>query len=165
MSKIKKITYAGLLTALAIIIPIQFSFLRIQMGPFTATIAAHVPIFLSMLFGPWVAIAVGLGSTIGFLLTSSAVVAARASSHIVVGFVGSLLVNRGMSFRKVVLFTAPIHGLIEAAAVIPFGFTMYKVLVVVGVGTVIHHFVDGTLSYVLIKSLAKSGRTKFAQNV
>lgn len=165
MSKIRKITYAGLLTAMAIIIPIQFSFLKIQIGPFTATIAAHVPLFLSMLFGPWVAIAVGLGSTLGFLVTAPAVVAARASSHIVVGFVGSLLIKRGMSFRKVVLLTAPIHGVIEALAVIPFGFTMYKVLIVVGVGTIIHHFVDGTLSYVLVRALEKSGRTKFAQNV
>lgn len=163
MSNVKKLTYSALLTAMAIIIPIEFTFLKIQIGPFTATLASHVPMFISMLLGPFAAVLVGLGSTLGFMVTSPAFVAARASSHIVVGLVGSLLIDRGVSFKKTVLITSPIHAIIEAIAVIPFGFTMYKILVVVGVGTIIHHMVDGTISYVLIKAMAKNLKLKFAQ--
>lgn len=66
-NKIKQMVYAGLLTALAIVIPIQFGFLRIVIPPyFTATLAAHVPMMLSMLISPFVAAVVGIGSTIGF---------------------------------------------------------------------------------------------------
>jgi niacin transporter len=165
MSKIKKLTYSALLTAMAIIIPIQFSFLKVQIGPFTATLASHVPMFLSMLLGPFTAVMVGFGSTLGFLMTSPAFIAARAASHIVVGLIGSLLINRGVSFRKTVLITSPIHAIIEAMTVMPFGFTMYKVLVVIGVGTFIHHLVDGTISYVIIKAMAKNLKAKFVQDV
>ena len=56
-NKVKQMVYAGLLTALAIIIPIQFSFLKIFVPPaFTATLAAHVPMMLSMLISPFVAV-------------------------------------------------------------------------------------------------------------
>ena len=48
-NKIRQMVYAGLLTALAIIIPIQFGFLKIIIPPFTATLAAHVPMMLAML--------------------------------------------------------------------------------------------------------------------
>jgi niacin transporter len=64
--KIRQMVYAGLLTAIAIIIPIQFGFLRIIIPPFTATLAAHVPMMLAMLISPPVAAVVGIGSTIGF---------------------------------------------------------------------------------------------------
>lgn len=164
MSNIKKMTYAALLTAMAIIIPIEFVFLKVQIGPFTATIASHVPMFISMLFGPGVAVLVGLGSTIGFLITSPAFVAARAFSHVFVGLIGSLLLKRGVSYRNVTLVTAPLHGILEALAVIPFGFTIYKILVVVGVGTILHHIIDGSISYVLIKALLKNTKLKFSSN-
>lgn len=158
-TNIRKMTYAGLLTALAIIIPINFGFLKIQIPPFTATIAAHVPMFISMIFGPWVAVAVGLGSALGFFITSPAVVAARAFMHIFVGLTGAMLIKKKIPMTKVILITAPIHGALEALAVIPFGFTVYKILVVIGVGTILHHLVDGAISLVLIKALSKA--TKF----
>jgi niacin transporter len=153
---IRKMTYAGLLTALAIIIPINFGFLKIQIPPFTATLAAHVPLFISMLLGPWVAVAVGLGSALGFLITSPAVVASRAFMHVFVGLAGALLIKKKVPMTKVIFLTAPIHGALEALAVIPFGFTVYKILVVIGVGTILHHLVDGAIALVLIKALSKA---------
>ena len=66
-NRIKEMTYAGLLTALAIIIPIQFGFLKIYIPPFSATLTAHVPMMLSMFISPFAAIVVGIGSTLGFL--------------------------------------------------------------------------------------------------
>lgn len=88
-NKVKQMVYAGLLTALAIIIPIQFSFLKIFVPPaFTATLAAHVPMMLSMLISPFVAVIVGIGSTLGFAITGlPIVVVARAATHIIVGYI------------------------------------------------------------------------------
>lgn len=156
MNNIKKLTYSGLLTALAIIIPTAFGILKIQIGPFSATLAAHVPMFISMFLGPFAAVMVGIGSVIGFLVTSPLVIAARASSHIFVGLAGALMLKRGISFKKVIVLTGPIHAVIEAIAVIPFGFTMYKVLIVVGTGTLIHHMVDGAIAIAILGALARS---------
>ncbi|WP_446899574.1 ECF transporter S component [Clostridium sp. LBM24168] len=153
MNNIRKLTYAGLLTALAIIIPTVFGFLKIQLGPFSATLASHVPMFLSMFLGPVPAIMVGIGSALGFLITSPAVIAARASSHIFVGFLGAILLKKGVSFKKVIALTAPVHAVLEAIFVIPFGFTMFKVLVVVGAGTFAHHIVDGVIAFTLVTVL------------
>ncbi|MCH3963885.1 MAG: ECF transporter S component [Clostridium sp.] len=156
MDNIKKLTYAGLLTALAIIIPTAFGFLKIQLGPFSATLASHVPMFLSMFLGPVPAVIVGIGSAVGFLITSPAVIAARASSHIFVGLLGAVLLKKGVSFKKVIALTAPVHAILEAIFVIPFGFTMFKVLVVVGAGTFAHHIVDGVIAFTLVSTLART---------
>ena len=155
-TNVRKMTYAALLTALAIIIPISFGFLKIQIPPFSATLAAHVPMFISMLLGPWVAVTVGLGSALGFLITSGQIIAARAFMHVFVGLAGAVLIKKKVPLTKVIAITAPIHGALEALAVIPFGFTVYKILVVIGVGTVLHHIVDGVIALVLIKTLSKA---------
>jgi niacin transporter len=42
--------------------------------------------------------------------------------------------------------TLPIHAAIESLVVIPFGWTAYKILVAVGLGTAIHHAVDATIA-------------------
>ena len=57
--RIRKMVFAAVLTAIAIIIPVQFGFLKVIIGPFTATIASHVPMFLAMLISPSVAVVVG----------------------------------------------------------------------------------------------------------
>lgn len=161
---IKMLTYSALLTALAIIIPVLFgSFLRIQIPPFSATLASHVPMFLAMFIGPVAAIMVGVGSFFGFLLTATPVVAARAFMHTFVGLAGALLMKKGVSFKWVIVITAPIHAILEALVVIPFGFTVYNFLVVVGVGTFIHHTADGILTIILLKVLEKSLRINFKE--
>lgn len=156
MKNIKKMTYCGLLIALSIVIPLTFGFLKVQAGPFSATLASHVPLFIAMFLGPVAAAMVGLGSALGFLMSAPAVIAARAFMHTFVGLVGAILIKKGVSFSKVIAITAPIHAILEALSVIPFGFTMYKVLVVVGVGTFLHHMVDGVIAFTLIRALAKS---------
>lgn len=156
MKSIKKLTYCALLIALSIVIPLAFGFLKVQAGPFSATLASHVPLFIAMFLGPFAAAMVGLGSALGFLISAPAVIAARAFMHTFVGLVGAILIKKGVSFSKVIAITAPIHAVLEALAVIPFGFTMYKVLVVVGVGTFLHHMVDGIIAFALIKALVKN---------
>lgn len=157
-NKIRKMVFAAVLTAIAIIIPTQFGFLKITIGPFTATVASHVPMFLAMLISPTVAIFVGLGSALGFFITTPLVVAARAAMHIVVGFVGALIINKDKNFKKAITLTAPIHGILEGLIVIPFGFSIYQFVVVVAIGTILHHFVDGAISYALANALAKARR-------
>ena len=157
-NKIKQMAYAGLLTALAIIIPIQFGFLKVYIPPFSATLAAHVPMMLSMLISPFVAVIVGIGSTVGFLVSGTpAPVVARAATHIVVGFIGAQIIIKNKSYIKAAAITAPIHGLLEALVVIPFiGFDIYQLLIVTAVGSILHHAVDSLIAYVIVKAVAKA---------
>lgn len=144
--KLRELTLGAVLTALAIIIPIQFGFLKIIIPPFTATLASHVPMFIAMLISPTIALMVGLGSTIGFMLTSPIYVAARAATHIVVGYIGAVLIKRGMSPVSAFAITLPVHAGLEALVVIPFGWTAYKILVVTGLGTALHHAADAAIA-------------------
>lgn len=161
-NNVRKLTFTAMLTALAIIIPIVFggTFLKIQIPPFSATLFSHVPMFLAMLIAPEVAVVVGIGSALGFLITSPAVIAARAFTHTFVGLAGALLIRRGVSFKKVIVFTAPIHAVLEALIVIPFGFTATKALYVVGIGTAAHHFADGIITIILVGAIERALRIK-----
>lgn len=158
--RLRKMVFAAVLTAIAIIIPVQFGFLKVVIGPFTATIASHVPMFLAMLISPSVAVVVGVGSALGFFITSPPVIAARAATHIVVGYVGAKIIEKDKNFKKATLITAPIHGILEGLMVIPFGYSFYQVIIVVAIGTILHHFVDGSISYALATALAKARRTE-----
>lgn len=151
-NNIKMLTYTALLTAIAIIIP-NFIFLKVVIPPFTATLASHVPMFLAMFLGPFSAAMVGLGSAMGFFFTGLPLyVAARAFMHVFVGVTGALLMRRGVSFTKVVFYTSPIHGMLEMLVVLPFNFTFQYAFITVGIGTVLHHFVDGAITSILVKS-------------
>ncbi|MCE5222288.1 MAG: ECF transporter S component [Clostridium sp.] len=165
-NKIRQMVYAGLLTALAIIIPIQFGFLKIIIPPFTATLAAHVPMMLAMLISPAVAIVVGIGSTIGFIISGTpAPVVARAATHIVVGYIGARIIMKNKSYIKAAAITAPIHGLLEMLVVIPFiGFNVYQLLIVTAIGTILHHCADSVIAYSIVKAVARS-RKKNIYNV
>ncbi|AOR24196.1 ECF transporter S component [Clostridium taeniosporum] len=160
-NKIRKMVYTALLTALAIIIPIQFGFLRIVIPPFTATLASHVPMMLSMLISPAVAIVVGIGSTLGFLISGlPMVVVFRAATHIIVGYVGAKIIMKNRNYMKATIITAPIHGIAEMIVVIPFiGLNLFQLLIVTAVGTIIHHFIDSAIAYSLVKAMSKTKKT------
>lgn len=160
---ITKMVYAALLTALSIIIPLYFGFLKVVIPPFSATIASHVPLFIAMFISPGVAIAVGIGSTIGFLMTSPIYIAARAAIHILVGGVGAYLIKKNFSFKYVALATAPLHAIGESLIVLPFDFSAYQALVTVGIGTFIHHFVDAAIAFSLVKVLFKNPYLKLGK--
>lgn len=160
----KKLTLAALLTALAIIIPFAV-FFKVVIPPFSATLGSHVPMFISMLFGPEVAIMVGIGSALGFFLNLGPLIGARAFMHVFVGFLGAKLIKQGMSFGKVSIITAPLHGLLEVLVVTPFiGFDVYKLLVITGIGTILHHFADAFLAYLMVNVLQKSTKASFINN-
>ncbi len=152
----KKLTISALLTALAIVIPFIVLF-KVIIPPFSATLGSHVPMFISMLLGPKVAIMVGLGSALGFLLNLGPIVGLRALMHVFVGMAGALLIKKGSSFGKAVAITAPLHGFLEMLVVVPFlGFNIYNILIITGVGTMLHHFIDAIISYAIVGILGKS---------
>nr|WP_282563398.1 ECF transporter S component [Clostridium folliculivorans] len=163
MNKTKNLTYISVLIALAIIIPITFGFATINIPPFTATIASHVPMFLSMFVSPFAAVAVGLGNAIGFFIAGKPIwVVLRALMHVFVGLAGAYMIKKGVSYGKTVVFTSPIHGILEALVIMPFPqFKFQYLLVTVLVGTIIHHFIDGTITYVLVEAISKATRRDF----
>ena len=48
----------------------------------------------------------------------------------------------------------PIHALGEALIVLPFGFTLQKAGMVVGIGSALHHGVDSLIALVLYATLS-----------
>lgn len=160
--KTRKLAITALLTALAIVIPFAV-FFKVIIPPFSATLGAHVPMFLSMLLGPKVAVMTGLGSALGFFLNLGPLIGARAFMHVFVGLFGGMLIKKGWSFSKVIWATGPLHGLLEVLVVMPFiGFDVYKLLIITGVGTFLHHLADGFISQVVVKFLQKSRAFNFA---
>ncbi|HHV72146.1 MAG TPA: ECF transporter S component [Clostridia bacterium] len=159
--KAKNIVQGALLTALSIIIPVMFGgTLRILIGPFSATLASHVPVMLAMRINPMVAGFVGVGSSLGFLVQLGPVVAARALMHVPFAVLGAILYQKGMSFTKVLIITLPIHAIAEALIVIPFGFTLADAGFLVGVGTAVHHAIDSLIALSLAGVLSFNPRGK-----
>ena len=158
MSRIQIQMYIAVLSGLTILFALIMP--RVYIGPFTATLGLHVPLFLSFLFGPIGAFWVGTISAIGFILTGlPLVIAARAAMHGGVGlFGGWLLAHRKWSFLSSLIATAPLHAGAEALIVLPFGFTFEQGLWLVGAGTLAHHGLDSTIALFIKKVLNKSGR-------
>lgn len=155
----KQVVFGALLTALALVIPLAFGgFLGVVIPPFSATLASHVPVMISMLLGPWVAFLVGAGSAVGFLVKLGPVIAARAAMHAVFAVAGAVLVRRGMPYWRALLWTLPIHAFTEALIVLPFGFTLHRAGVVVGLGTAMHHLVDSGISLAVVKAVGLAQR-------
>jgi niacin transporter len=145
--KVREIVWGGLLTSLALIIPLAFGgFLGITLPPFSATIASHVPVMIAMLISPLVAFMVAAGSALGFFLKLGAVIGARAGMHIIFAVLGAYLIKHGRSFKTALLATLPVHAVSEALIVLPFGFTLQKAGVVVGIGTGLHHIIDSLIA-------------------
>lgn len=154
----KDLLYGAVLTSVSLMIPLFFrGWLQVVIPPFSATLGSHVPVLLAMFVSPITAALVGVGSTIGFFITLGPVVAARASTHIIFPTIGALLLQRGMKPWQVMLLIAPIHALGEALVVIPFGFSLQSSLIVVGVGTLLHHSADAIITLALHGSLARAG--------
>ena len=166
----KNMVITALLIAFGIIIPTMFGFLRVALPPFTATITAHVPIFIAMFISPSSAVFTAIGTAIGFLVAGlDMVVVVRAASHIVFAILGAYMVKKNSNIILVGAVTAILHALAEAVVVYGFlslGWTtstesFVKVaFYTTGVGTILHHAVDYIIAIVLIKALTKIGALK-----
>jgi niacin transporter len=150
-----QVALAGLMSALALAIPLAFrgtlQFFLPAVG-YSATLASHVPVMLSTLGGPFVAATVGLASTIGFLATLGPVVAARAATHILFGVAMAVALVRGVSLAKALLLIAlPLHAVPEALVVIPFGVPIQGAIINL-VGGAIHHLIDSFITMVVVRA-------------
>lgn len=157
MRTTRDLAFGALLVALSLAIPLAWGgFLMVAIPPFSATLASHVPVFLSMLISPAVAVMVGFGSAVGFTLRLTPVIGARAAMHIAVGYLGARLVRSGRPYWLVLLMVLPLHAFMEALIVLPFGFSLHRAGVVVGVGTALHHLVDASISLALVRVLSQT---------
>ena len=156
---------AALLTAIGILIPLVMP-VRIAIGPMSFTLASHVPLFIAMFLSPgW------LGTTLGFQLAGfPLVVVLRAASQIVFALVGALWVRRSPrcldrpgESALLALVTGVIHGVCEGLVVLYFffggaytGSVFYVVVLLTGVGTLVHSCVDYLIALIIWKPLRKS---------
>lgn len=170
--KSKSLAISGLLTALGIMIPIVFAPYAIRIEPYASyTLASHVPVMVAMFFSPGIAIAVALGTSLGFLVTSGPIIFARALSHAVFAFIGAkyLVNNKNIlnNKKKVLIFNlviSLIHVVFEVIVVSPFFIVsgtydiksfLITVIGFIGVGGYVHSFIDFTISSIVVKRLPK----------
>lgn len=173
--KPRDIAYGAVLTALGIMIPVSFGqYLRVFIPPFSATLASHVPVLLAMLISPVVAIMVGFGTAVGFLISYGAtpvgiMITARAATHAIWAFAGAQMIRKGASFQAALTATCPLHGFLEAAVISVmvsfFGFsltggtgmtskdaTLLTAVLIVLFGTMAHHTVDSIIAWTVAKA-------------
>ncbi|MBM6613861.1 hypothetical protein JTF06_02995 [Desemzia sp. RIT804] len=179
---IYKLTLSAILIAIGILIP-MISPLKLILEPASFTLASHVPIFIGMFISPSVAAAVALGTTAGFFLGGfPIVVTLRALTHVIFVIIGSQLLKKRPSLiqekGRSLLFSfiiGIIHAVSEIAVVSLFYFAggmtegyyaqgfMTSVLLLVGVGTVIHSMVDFSIAQVIWLGLEK--RTNVSKKI
>ena len=165
----KDLVLTALLIAIGIIIPTYFGFLRVILPPaFTATIMAHVPIFVAMFISPWSALFTAIGTTLGFGLSGlDPVVTARAGSHVVFALIGAFMIKKSYNLIVTGLVTALLHAAFEGLVVylfIKIGLTpategtpiLVTAFYVTGVGTLIHDIIDYVIACGVGFALAKA---------
>ena len=172
-NSILNMVIAALLCALGITIP-MFMPLKLVMEPASFTLASHVPVFIAVFISPVTAVAVAVCTGIGFFFSTTPVIALRALSHVVFAFIGAVILK-----KKPELLSSPvqtlvfgfvlgvIHGICEVIVVtwFYFGNSMSEayyttgffksVILLVGVGTVIHSLVDFILAVIVWKPVSK----------
>ncbi len=149
---------------------------KLILEPASYTLASHVPIFIAMFISPYVAISVALISALGFLLAGIYPIAVvlRALSHIVFVVIGSFMLKKNprllSSVKGSVLFgllMAVIHSVSEVTVVTLFYWGNHmsnayydkgyltSVILLVGVGTIIHSMIDFTIAGMVWKPLQR----------
>lgn len=168
---------SALLCAIGIIIPI-ISPIKITMEPASFTLGSHIAIFIAMFISPATAAFVAIGTALGFLMAGfPLVVVMRAASHIIFALAGAMYLKRFPdtinSFKTSTMYSfiiGIIHALCEVLVVIPFYFGnsmssgyyakgfVISVVLLVGVGTVVHSMIDFYLAQVIWKPVSKAGQ-------
>jgi len=138
-------------------------------------LASHVAIFIAMFISPSVAIAVAIGTAIGFLLGGfPLMIVLRAASHIVFVTVGTFYLHKiskinllGIRLIMFSLIIAIIHAAGEVIVVSIFYFDgnisdayrnqgfFTSVILLIGLGTIIHSMVDFFIARIIILPLKK----------
>ncbi len=153
-----RLAASALLVAIGILIPL-IAPVKIPLGPAGSfTLASHVAIFLSMFISPVTAVAVALGTTLGFLLTTPFPIVLRALTHLVWSALGALWLKKhpDILYRPVAstvfcIVIAIVHAILETVAIMILFFggkvtdadgLWLTVFLPVGVVTLIHSSVD-----------------------
>lgn len=164
----KDMVISALLIAVGILIPMIFTGLpfRIVVGPYSATLMAHVPVILAMFISPQVAVFTAVGTTLGFFFTAPLIIAVRAASHIFFAIMGALFIKRGMRAIPLCLTTGAVHSLIEGLVVLIFylgafaapanGYSVFAMVLITIFGTLAHHCVDFIIAYIVGKALGRA---------
>ncbi len=181
-NNLSKVVIAALLCAVGIVIP-MFSPVKLVLPPASFTLGSHVAIMIAMFISPAVAVAVSLGTTLGFLLGGfPIVIVLRALTHIVFAFVGAWVLQKMPAILKspvqstiFSLLIGVIHAVCEVLIVTVFFFGdgmnaayytngfFNSVILLVGVGTVVHSMVDFAISVVVWKALHVSNAIRPAK--
>lgn len=166
--KMYTMVLAALLSAIGILIPIIMPF-KVTIEPASFTLASHVPMFIAMYISPLVAIVVDIAASIGFAIAGfPPVVVLRAASQIVFLAIGAFWLKKHPNTIKKIfpsilfgLVCGVIHGVCEAvvSSFFYFGHLLTSanyesgffraVILLVGVGTVIHSMVDYFISLLI----------------
>ena len=166
--KTKDLVLTALLIAIGIIIPMIFTGLpfRIVIGPYSATLMAHVPVILAMFISPMSAAFAAIGTTIGFFFTAPIIVAVRAASHIAFAIIGALLIKKCMRAVPLCIITGIIHAVFEGIVVMIFfttglstptdGYSISALVLITVIGTLAHHCIDFIIAYIIAKPLSKT---------
>lgn len=128
--RIFQMVLAGVLCAVGMAVPMFMP--KIVLGPMSFTLASHVPVFLAMFISPMVALAVCIGSALGFFVTTPLIIALRAASHIVFALLGAWLLKKKPGLAG--------------------GYVM-SVLGLVGGGTMLHSLIDFSIAAVLWRAV------------
>ncbi|MDR2167239.1 MAG: hypothetical protein LBE35_05240 [Clostridiales bacterium] len=151
-----KVATAGLLIAIGVLIPLV-SPLRLVLGPASYTLGSHIAIFVAMFISPGTALAVTMGTTVGFFLGGFPIIIVwRAASHIIFVALGLIYLSkidkralRGLRLRVFSLWIGIVHGLSEAAFVLLFFMGQFPagqgplwILAFIGAGSLLHSLID-----------------------
>lgn len=155
---IKSLTVAGLLTALAIVIPLFMPKLPVPQ-PFSVTPASHLAVILAMFVSPFAVVCTVLGGTIAFFIELGPVVAMRAFSHIIFTLVGCYMLKKHYNLFFVLVVTTILHGLGEVIVVWIFALfgmsntATYFIWGITGGITALHHLFDFGIAMIVYKAL------------
>lgn len=171
----RMICIAALLNAIGILIPLVMP-IKLVIPPASFTLASHVPVFLAMMISPAVALAVAIGTTLGFFLGGfPPVIVLRAASHIVFALLGAFYLKKNpaildtaaLPLRAFSLLIGLLHAVCEVFVVAAFYFGghmtqayyqsgfLHSILLLVGLGTVIHSMVDFEIAQMAARLLRK----------
>jgi niacin transporter len=178
-NSVRQLTITALLVGMGIIIPMVMP--KIMIPPASFTLASHVPLMIAMFFSPGMAVAVALGTTFGFFLTTPVIIALRALSHIVFALIGAAYLQKkpgivlkngqftlaNWRFQGFNLVIGIIHSVVEMLVVSAFYFMgnmpdtyyaqgyFYTVFILMGIGGIIHSLIDYNIAYFLAGTLSK----------
>ena len=167
-----RMVISALLIAVGIVIPLFMP--KIVLPPASFTLASHVPIFIAMFISPATALAVAVGTAIGFFFSAPLIIALRAATHLVFAFLGAVYLEKRrtllQSWAQTQWFSfviALIHAAAEVAVVTAFYFGgqinaefyqngfVQSVLLLVVIGSIVHSMVDFGIALLVYKALNK----------